>query len=500
MPGKLCFFSEYGYGGMNDLKSVLADYGPNPRTHMEDYAGHVVLKERRDKAFAESAVLRQMFGDLAKLREVCQEVQADTVRLHSEAMRSNPVCGGYNYVQVFDSNAIEIDGLVDFWRNKRKKAFYAMQEVNRPLLLVIRCTPMNGRAGGEVEVRVSLVNEEQVSGEKRLTVQMKTPAGEDVFSKELMVEAKPWVSAVFQEKIKVSGETGRYPVDAVLWEGQRALLRKRDFCTMFAEADLKWPSRRVVLFDVDHQLEPYLKGRGVEYEKPWEGVERPAVILVTSFTAIWQRPEEFRRYMEFFGWVERGCTAIFLGVPEDGPSLVTAANIGRGTFLSAFARETIFPFRRLETTGDDLGGQRIGPYSWGLTDPMAGVPILHHTLFEGIPQDGIMGREYGNVVPVQLIQTDWRTSEDTGTAVQIYSYGKGKIILTSLNLVPNLRLDALAEKLLCNVVKYADGGLPSELGSGSPATAESSRFEDLNYRDCLTKFFTKQKDVPSRLD
>jgi hypothetical protein len=99
-----------------------------------------------------------------------------------------------------------------------------------------------------------------------------------------------------------------------------------------------------------------------------------------------------------------------------------------------------------------------------------------------------MGREYGNVAPVEKIATDWQVSEDTGSTVQVYEVGRGKLILTSLNLLPNLRQDALAEKLLANLVNYAERGLPSELSQDPPYTAESERFEAQGYEDCLTKY------------
>jgi hypothetical protein len=164
---------------------------------MEDYAGHLRLKQMRDKAFNESTLLKSIFGNMENLREACQAAQADAVRLQTEAMRCNPGLGGYNYVQMFDSNAIEIDGLVDFWRNKRKKAFYAMQDVNKPLLLVIRCSRMNLRSNDDFELKVTLINELQISGSKRLKVRVQSPAATEVFTKKTTFEAKPWVSIVF---------------------------------------------------------------------------------------------------------------------------------------------------------------------------------------------------------------------------------------------------------------------------------------------------------------
>jgi len=48
-------------------------------------------------------------------------------------------------------------------------------------------------------------------------------------------------------------------------------------------------------------------------------------------------------------------------------------------------------------------------------------------------------------------------------AVQVFTYGKGKIILSSLIIIPFLGRDAFSEKILSNLVRYADEGLPQKL-------------------------------------
>jgi hypothetical protein len=492
VEGQLCFFSEYGYGGMNDLDSVLAKYGANPREYMEDYASHVVLRERRDKAFRQSKPLQKVFGDTVSWREACQTVQADTVRLHSEAMRSNPGCGGYDYTQMFDATAIEIDGLADFWREKRKKAFSAMQEVNKRLLLVVRMKPMNGRIGEEVRVKVTLVNEEQIVGRKRLRVRITTPAGREVYASEREVEAQPWVSVIFEEGVQVKGETGRYGVEATLWEAGNELVRKEEYFTLFEPEGLRWLSSTIRVWDIEGRLEAYLKQRTIGCET-WTGsVNSPVAILVTPFTGLWKKPDEYRRFIRLFSWVERGCTAVFLGVPSDGERLLTAIDMNDVNILTPLSKGTVMPFRGIEVTAETWAGQRIGAYAWGLVDSEAGVAIVRHPTFEGIPQTGIMGREYGNVAPVDRIRTNWRASEDTGSTVQIYEVGRGKLILTSLNLLPNLRRDALAEKLLANLVNYAGQGLAHELSPESAYTEESERFEAQGYGDCLKKYIGRR--------
>src|SRR5579884_3198477 len=488
--GQLCFFTEYGYGGMNDIESVLAKYGPYPRTYMEDYAGNALLKKKRDKAYRQSRLLKDLFPDIESLMGACQAVQADAVRLHSEAMRSNPAMGGYNYVQVFDSNAIEIDGLVDFWRDRRKKSFYAMQEANKPLLLLVRCSPMNGRSGEEVQVRVTLVNEEKIKGLKKLTVSIKSPSGKEVFRKEGMVEAKPWVSVVFEEGVRMGAEGGRYVVEASLSEGTTPLVKKEDYCTIYSDEDLKWPTQLLAVFDPQGKLKAFLKERRIEYEDLGLEIERPAVITATAFSELWKQPKDFQVFIRLFSKVQRGCTVIFLGVPNDGTGPLIAAPIGSVTFLTPCSKDVIFPMSRVATGSQDWC-QRVGPYAWGLTELSAGVVIPHHPIFEHTPSTGVMGRDYGNVAPLKGIVTDWEVSEEAGPAVQIYKYGSGQIILTSLNVVSNLGRDALAEKLLCNLVNYAHKGLPPKLTAEKPGTSEAERFKVEGYQDCVTKYLNE---------
>jgi hypothetical protein len=160
------------------------------------------------------------------------------VRRTFEGFRANPNFGGYNVVQLFDSNAYEIDGLIDFWRNKRKKAFYTMQEINRPLLLVIQCTPfLNPRVGRDVEVAVSLVNEGQISGQKTLRIQVLGPKGAELFSREEPIEARPWASRLFTQKVSVGRESGRVTVKAELRDASKVLLSKSEDLTVYTEQE-----------------------------------------------------------------------------------------------------------------------------------------------------------------------------------------------------------------------------------------------------------------------
>jgi hypothetical protein len=70
------------------------------------------------------------------------------------------------------------------------------------------------------------------------------------------------------------------------------------------------------------------------------------------------------------------------------------------------------------------------------------------------------------------------------------------VIVSSLNLLSNLRRDALAEKLLTNLVSYAKQIMPAELATEQPDDAETLRFEQTSYNDCMTKFVRRTTLAP----
>jgi hypothetical protein len=163
---------------------------------------------------------------------------------------------------------------------------------------------------------------------------------------------------------------------------------------------------------------------------------------------------------------------------------MVGAGISRISFLSALAVAGAFPFA---VGAQPRAPARVGPYDWALRTPMAGTPVPNHPIFEGVPA-GLMGATYANVAPLQSFTADVRPTEDLGPAVQVYSHGDGRIILTSLNLLPNLRTDALAEKLLANLVRHSDRLMPSELSAPRPETLESIAASEREYEDVLKKF------------
>lgn len=493
-PGGLFFVSEYGFGGMDDVDAVLAWYGPQAQPQMEDYRGYVRLKELRDEQFVGS-VWERTFGSMARLRAAAQEMQAEEIRLHTEALRANPACGGLNLVQLIDSNAYELDGIVDFVRQERKAAFAEMQRLNGPLALIVHCAPRNLRSSEGVRVMVTLVNEDHLQGRAELAVQVRAPMGTTVVARKAVVEVQSWVLVIFDELVPVPGPSGRYTIEAVLRQEGRVRAEGSRACTVVHPADIRWPARPCALFDPEGQLGPFLEERNVEFVAFDPQSARPVAVVVAPFAIRALEPRDYQALLRVFEIVERGGTALFLELPRSGEGMATEPIWDRGHgMLSVVSLGGVFPFRVTSHAARWHG--RVGPYSWGLQAPLAGAPAPDHPIFDGLPH-GLMGAPYANVVPLHEITTDVRPAEDVGV-VQVYTHGDGAIILSSFNLLPYLRTDALAEKLLANLVGYTDQLLRPALAAPRAATREAIASQERQYEDIRAKFPVRNSATTGR--
>jgi hypothetical protein len=484
VAGQLYFVTEFGYGGLEDVDAVLEQYGRKPLTHMEDYQGFARQKREVEESY-EGSGLKDIFPALAAFREAAQSVQANAVRLHVEAMRCNPRLRGYNIVQLFDSNSNEVDGLVDFWRNRRKKAFAAIQELNQPLGLIVQASPFNVEAGQDVDVTVTLVNEYRVSGSHRVRVSARDQAGRVLYSRENSFEARPVASVAFQGKIPAGARQGRLTIEAEIAGGSFALKRSATV-DVYDRAKFRWPGSGFTLFDPQHQW---------RYQKPDVKTKKfdamagtPTVVVVPAFNALWRKQIEFREFLDLVEQARRGSTVLFLGVPADGAVPEQFRRLHFHLQFSPLTVASVLGFRIDVVGGRGGWGRLVGPYGGGSGEAAAGSPVMRHPIFEGCPGPGLMDWEYGNVATDQVMQLSISPVERTGPTIQIVPIGSGRVAFCTLRLLENLGRDALAEKLLSNLIGYLDSSLPERLRPQTPRDAEAFQFRLAQVRDCFEKF------------
>lgn len=489
IPGQLYFVTEFGFGALEDVDAVLEKYGPNPNKHMEDYRGFVEQKRQLENAYLRTSE-HEIFPTLAELREAAQTLQANAHKLTVESFRSNPRVAGFNVVQLFDSNSNEVDGLVDFWRNRRKKSFYMFQQLNRPLQLIVQFSPLNAKADREVQVDVSLINEDQIAGSKTFALRAVGPSGAELFSKSGTAEAQPWSTRLFSGLVPVGGEPGKVILEAELRDGSRVLVKKTEQLTVYHPRDFPWPPAGFAVFDPQKRWPQEKRSVRLHAHDYDAEAEQPQLVVATQFTALWRQREEFRKFVRLIDQVRRGSTVLFLGIPSDGPPPFHHRVLGNIFNFSALTVPAVLGFSLGGNGESDAWGRHSGPYAWAAGNTRTGCPVTRHPIFQGLPGPGLMDWEYGNIVTSEVATPFRMSAEDAGPDLPIIPLESGKVTFCTYELLDHFERDGLAEKLFSNLVGYLHGQLPSELRARSERENEWMQFHQAQVQDCWDKFLT----------
>jgi hypothetical protein len=166
--------------------------------------------------------------------------------------------------------------------------------------------------------------------------------------------------------------------------------------------------------------------------------------VIVAFADPRQEPA-LKKLTALLGHVQQGATAIWLQVPSATNQLVTTG---------------AFPFapNRQQAKG-----------MW--------IPVNHyvrpHPIFDGLPSGGFMGQVYQNVVPQFTLMglpgaplagcVSWDHNKDYigptevwhGTDLTVVPHGRGRLVLSTLNLIEHLGADPVADQLLLNLCRWS---------------------------------------------
>lgn len=459
-PDKLTFMSEVGYGGLADLPSNVKRYEKQGNPKTPDYRYHKRLLESLQECMKESG-LDEIFRDVSELCLATQELQDVGNKLQLEALRLNPHMDGYCLHAFTGGDWVLGAGIVDLWRNP-KKSYFTVKQVNRPIYLAVRVTPRNIYAGHKIKLKVTAVSEVLEKG-CRAIIEVRSPNGEDVFRKKKNLTLKAGIEPVFELDLKTEKLSGRYTLSAKL-EKDGAILSENAFpFLVFGKRELPAPTQEFRILDPRGLLKTFLRERGIRFSEfiiDKDG-DKP-VFVCTAYAA---NAKIFEKFIYIFTFVKRGGVAVFLKPPLerlkrnwDPISGVISYTLPAPKHM--LHRMGLFPFR-LKTK------RAVG--NW--------VPVGHavkkHPIFEGLSVNCLMGQDYQNVCAIDTIigleadsivssiSWDWirnylgPSNAWWGSDVAIIPHGRGKIILSTLQITENLGKDPVADKIFYNMVDFA---------------------------------------------
>ncbi len=457
VPGLMTFFSELGYGSLPDLPANNRRFDAigNPLTPPARY--HRRLARQHVQALKESG-FGGIFPDLGAFCRRQQRIHGTANRRMIEAVRCNPNVNGYCIHALTAGDWIIGAGLLDLFRIPKTAAYEQTRAANQLRIISLRVRPRNVYAQRGALVEVTGVNDlAAVRGKMQLTAA--GPDGEAFFSKTVRTTLNPGITSLFKEHLETGCLQGTCTLTASVVSEKGALITKNTYAfEVFSKRQLAAPQARIAIIDPRKLLAPFLKARGVDVVpfKGAAGCSRPVFVARTVAGA----PKERALFKELKKYIKAGGHAVYL--QAGGPRIPWGKAGNASPLLPVQAQHK-------RAQGHWICIPRL---------------VKAHPVFEGLPVDTMMEGVYENVWSQSTLQGlggetvaaavgfDWFPDYDLrrrhyygpgdvwwGADLAVVPFGRGRFIASQLRLVENIDRDPAADKILCNLIRFACSGM-----------------------------------------
>lgn len=465
---KLVFMSEMGYGGLPNLPANVEQYDRTGNPLTPDYRYHHSLLAGIEAAMREMR-WEDLFGNASDLCLASQRVQAAGNKLLIEALRLNPRMKGYCLHAYTDGDWVLGAGVLDLFRNP-KLTYESVKCAQQPLYFALRLAPNNVRSSESAVLRVRTVNDRKPA-RGVLKIEVAGPSGNVVFQDHKDVQVTHGIQDLLEIKLPHLTEAGAHRVRASFQIGDNRdqFINELEFYVL-ADRDLKRPSGHLSVLDPDREIVPFLQARGIKHGL-FSGNESGVPVIVAAETA--GDEDTFRSFVRLVDYVERGGVAVLLKPPLKRDQAL-AKKVQRITGRkrvpadqNSLLRTNLFPIELRP---------KIATGNWA--------PVNHgvreHPVFEGLPVRDFMGQIYQNVCAAETIvglnappivgSISYEVPIGDGPLLNYHGpgkawwgadmisvpYGAGQFILSTLPLQESLGSDPVAEKILYNLIRWAE--------------------------------------------
>jgi len=449
--GKPVFLSEYGIGSLMHVIDEWRHYEQaGVRPDLEDAA---LIREQSEALVADWRRLGfdGVYPFPADMLRESQRLHARQRTLGFDCIRSNPRLCGYNLTGMLD-HGITGEGLWTFWREWKPAVFDAVRDGWAPLRWCTFVEPRHVYAGQPLTVEAVLANEDVLRpGTYPARFRVFGPGGLVWDKSTTLTVPRPPVLAVpaLRETFPLRGPAGQYTFAASLERGGAPSGGRLTFYVS-TPGDLPKLAGRVALWGLDVKLNAWLAARGLDCQTFGADAAPPApVILIGNPLPPNQAPAPWKVLGER---LRQGARLIFLS-----PQL----------FLRHQAAMDWLPLRNK--------GRCNAFHDWLYHKECV---ANRHPVFDGLLGPGIMDWDYyGPVIPHEVFEGQDTPDETIAAAfatgyhryprgygssllVALYRSGKGALILNTLGIVEQLDTHPAADRLLANLVRYAQQWKP----------------------------------------
>jgi hypothetical protein len=459
---KPVFLSEYGIGSvMNALRELrmFEQYRINPAA--EDME---LMRSMADRYVADW----QRYG-MDGVYAFPEDMLRESQRLHArqrllgfDAIRSNPQICGYNLTGMLD-HGMTGEGVWTYWREWKPGIADAMADGWAPVRWCLFVEPLNGYAGEPLHVEAVLANEDVLApGDYPVVLRIMGPEGvawehRTVATMPAGAPGRPAPLAVpvFDGGVVLDGPSGTYELVAYVERGAAPAGGRLKFY-LGRHEELPEIGGKIAAWGLSDAARAWLTAHGVQVIDWRPGDDAAAVAVIGDLA---EQVTDENQWQALSEWVAAGHVALFL----------TPAAFRRAG--AEGAKED--PLGWLPVVYPKLANEgRVHDFNDWLYHKEC--VAKRHPVFAGLAGPGIMDWDFYGPVISRTLMDGQDTPDETvvaayalgysvpggyasGWQVGAYRAGRGKVIVNTLNILPNLGVHPAADRLMVNLIKYARG-------------------------------------------
>lgn len=459
VPGIMSYISELGYGSTPNLTENLKEFKAKGNPITAVYRDHFELDEGYRNILKESG-FDKVYPDVTDFYLEQQKMHGIANKRMIEATRLNDMVGGYCVHALTGGDWVLGAGLLDLWRNPKSLVYDLTKEANQPQIVPIRLLPRNvyAQEGTTLEVHgVSELPDENVT----ISISVNSNSGKTVYSKTLNKSFKNGISNFLTTELNTSDYEGSYKVIVSVKNNSEVEIasNSQEF-DVFKKPNLSRIDSKIAIVDPENSLAPFLQKNGIEFETFSDKTKKNSLVIVGKLNKKNKNHKTLVSSVNAF--VDKGGYAIMLDV------LGTPIGARNRTLVENGIENIPFDIKLLRPW-DTRGG-------WAAKSHI----ITNHPIFDGLPTNQIMHGVYENIHPknsmamqqgtyiagmigydhfpgMDMMVRHFNGTGDVWYAADVLEApkGKGKLLLSTLQLIEFIGKDPVADKVLFNMIDYA---------------------------------------------
>jgi len=454
--GAASFVSELGYGSYVNFSKVNKAFNDK---------GNPIVPAMRDHAKLETQLTKVISEELSDIYPVVEDFYLEQQHIHGlanarmiEATRANPNVTGYCVHALTGGDWVLGAGLLDLWRNPKQEVYERTKAANQPRILTIRTFPRNVYAGQKMHFNVKGIND-LAAIDGKLQVKIESADGKSVWQKSKDVRFEHAISNFLSHEIPTNNLTGNFKINAYLADNEGNVISENNYSFNVLDPTVAIGDTSFAVVDKTGSLTKFLKNNNIKFKNFSKSTDINTPVVVALAQGKHKQQKSINKQLSAFA--SKGGTVAYIQFPYVGPKWKD------GVLSKGYAQNLPFPVKMKASTG-----------LWGGMSHIA----ADHPVFKGLPSKQAMHGIYENVRPkismiglnakpiVTLVANDnfpdmtlmnrhYKGTGDVwvGSDLSEVKHGKGKLLLSTLQIVPNLNNDPVADKLLGNILNYLTG-------------------------------------------